>query len=514
MNGILDRLFPASPMMGLLGQDQQQMALEQARQQGLLGLAAGLLQAGGPSRTRTNIGQAIGAGLMSGQQMYQQALDRQLQGQLTMEKVGEARRLREQQALARQLMPQLVQQGPATVEGMQFPVTRDDEGNLLPGYAPGAMQINQAAANALMSVLPPADFAKVMDAIKTQFELGQPKDKFEYRESGGNILQINKQTGQTTPVYSAGTTPKLSELGSLYAAVNFPGVATKDLKPDQLGQILAFQQQPSPASLTDLQIKANQLYAEYGIDLRPEVSALGGGRPQAAIPPAVQPVTQVTQAPTAQAPVEQPAVRPETQPVGQPPVEQPTEPQIIPQVRNPQVTLKTRNELVAAQPKIVSATRAVVRDMRDLRDATEQVLNHPGLRAASGFFGQPISMIAGTEARNATELLENLKNRNFVGSLAQLRAQSPTGAAIGNPTENEGRRLESLRAALSQAQTYDQLRDQLQQLIRATDESISAVYEGYQLDYGKNRTIEEDLKKSVIRRPGQQKSLDEIFKRR
>lgn len=176
MNGIMDRLFPASPMMGLLGEDQQQMALQQARQQGLLGLAAGLLQAGGPSRTRTNIGQAIGSGLMAGQQMYQKALDQQLQGQLTMEKVGEARRLREQQAMARQLMPQLVQQGPATVAGMQQLVTRDEEGNLLPGYAPGAMQINQAAANALMSVLPPADFAKVMDAIKTQFDISKPPE--------------------------------------------------------------------------------------------------------------------------------------------------------------------------------------------------------------------------------------------------------------------------------------------------------------------------------------------------
>ena len=142
----------------------------------MLGLAAGLLQAGGPSRTRTNIGQAIGTGLMGGQQMYQKALEQQLQGQLTMEKVGEARRLREQQAMARQLMPQLVQQGAPTVEGMQFPVTRDDEGNVLPGVAPGAMQINQVAANALRSLLPPADFAKVMDSIKTQFEISKPPE--------------------------------------------------------------------------------------------------------------------------------------------------------------------------------------------------------------------------------------------------------------------------------------------------------------------------------------------------
>lgn len=503
MDGILDRLFPASPMMGLLGQDQQQMALEQARQQGLLGLAAGLLQAGGPSRTRTNIGQAIGAGLMSGQQMYQQALDRQLQGQLTMEKVGEARRQREQQALARQLMPQLVttERQQALTAGGADPlaaVIRSAEAGTL-----NQPTINQAAANTLRSLLPPADFAKVMDAIKTQFELGQPKDKFEYRESGGNILQINKQTGQTTPVYSAGTTPKLSDLGSLYAAVNFPGVATKDLKPDQLGQILAFQQQPSPASLTDLQIKANQLFAETGIDLRPNVSALAGGRPQAVIPPAEQPVAQV--APTAQpSPVAQPA----------PDQQAPAEQAFIPSVSNPAIPLKFQTELKVAQPKVVTATRGAIKDLRDLKDAVEQVRNHPGLKAATGFGGVALSAIPGTEAANAAALLENLKNRNFIAGIVNLRQQSPTGSGVGSLTEREGARFENLKASLSQAQTIDQLRDQLDALSRATDEAISGLYEGYQLDYGKNRTIEEDLKKSVIRRPGQQKSLDEIFKRR
>jgi hypothetical protein len=178
MNGLLERLFPASPMMGLLGEDQQQQALQQSRQQGLLGLAAGLLQAGGPSRTRTNIGQAVGSGLMAGQQMYQQALNQQLQGQLTMEKVGEARRLREQQAMARQLMPQLV-----TTERQQALTTgsqaADPLAALIKSADAGTLNqptINQVASNALRSLLPPADFAKVMDSIKTQFEIGKPSE--------------------------------------------------------------------------------------------------------------------------------------------------------------------------------------------------------------------------------------------------------------------------------------------------------------------------------------------------
>lgn len=475
------------------------MALQQARQQGLLGLAAGLLQAGGPSRTRTNIGQAVGSGLMAGQQMYQQALDRQLQGQLTMEKVGEARRQREQQAMARQLLPQLV-----TTERQQALTTgaqaADPLASLIQSAEAGTLNqpvINQVAANTLRSLLPPADFAKVMDAIKTQIDVGQAK-KPELREVGGTLYSVSGTTA--TPIVSAGTTPKLSDLGSLYAAVNFPGVATKDLKPDQLGQILEFQQRPSPASLTDLQIKANQLFAETGIDLRPNVSALGGGRPQAAAPAAEQPVAQAAQ--VAQAPA--------AQPVEQAPAEQ----QFVPAVNNPAIPLKFQTELKVAQPKVVTATRGAIKDLRDLRDAVEEVRNHPGLRTATGFGGVALSAIPGTEAANAAALLDNLKNRNFIAGIVNLRQQSPTGSGVGSLTEREGARFENLKASLSQAQTIDQLRDQLDALSRATDEAISGLYEGYQLDYGKNRTIEEDLKKSVVRRPGQQKSLDEIFKRR
>lgn len=248
MDGILDRLFPASPVMGLLGDENM---LQQARQQGLLGLAAGLLQAGGPSRTRTNIGQAIGSGLITGQQMYQQALDRQLQGQLTMEKVGEARRLREQQALARQLMPQLVQQGPATVAGMQQLVTRDEEGNLLPGYSPGAMQINQAAANALMSVLPPADFAKVMDAIKTQFELGKPPEPKTIKLGEGEQAFAVGPGGVATQI--AAGTPKVEkpvQYTGDAATVALSAFGTADpnkLTPEQRAQIPQLIQQQKVA---------------------------------------------------------------------------------------------------------------------------------------------------------------------------------------------------------------------------------------------------------------------------
>jgi hypothetical protein len=261
---------------------------------------------------------------------------------------------------------------------------------------------------------------------------------------------------------------------------------------------MAFQQQPSPASQADLLIKAEQLKAETGIDLTGNIRALSGGQPMQ------QPVAQVSAQATGQ-PIAQAEVA--TAPAQ-------AEQSFVPTIRNQSVPLKFRTELEVAQPKVVTATRAAVRDLRDLRDAVEQVRNHPGLSSATGFGGAVLSSIPGTEAANARALLDNLKNRNFIAGIVNLRQQSPTGSGVGSLTEREGARFENLKAALSEAQTIDQLRDQLDVLSNATNEAISGLYEGYQLDYGKNRTIEEELKKSVVRPAGQsRKPLSDIFRR-
>jgi hypothetical protein len=176
MNGILDRLFPANPVMGLLGDENM---LNQARQQGLLGLAAGLLQAGGPSRTRTNIGQAIGSGLMAGQQMYQQATNQQIQQAGMVQKLQEAQKQRQQQELVRQVMPQLV-----TTERQQALTTgaqaADPLASLIQSADAGTLNqpaINQAALSTLRAALDPDQFKKVMESIKLQFEVQQPKEE-------------------------------------------------------------------------------------------------------------------------------------------------------------------------------------------------------------------------------------------------------------------------------------------------------------------------------------------------
>jgi len=508
MDGFFNRLFPQPQYLsGLLGDEQSMLAQRQAQQQGLLGLAAGLLSAGGQSRQPINIGQAIAQGLSQGQQAYGSALQQQVQGQTLAMQADERRKARQREELVRQIMPTVITPGQTTVEGMTFPVTRDDEGNLLPGVGTGPSSINQQALAVLRSALPPKDFNEVMKAIETEFNI-QKAPKREVREVGGRLVDIT--TGRPQVIYQPPSAPKFSDLGSLYAAVTFPGVDPQNLNPQQLGQVLEFQQRPSPKDLADLQIKAETLKAETGVDLTGNVAALSGKQPIqiAAAAPAVQSVQQ---------PVAQPAPQP-VQQVEQVPVAQAETPPVkgeqgfVPTVRNQSIPLKFRNELEVAQPKVVVATRTAIKDLRDLRDAIEQVRNHPGLESATGFGGKTLGAIPGTQAANARVLLDNLKNRNFIAGIVALRQQSPTGSGVGSLTEREGARFENLKATLDEAQTVDQIRNQLDILSRATNEAISGLYQGYQMDYGNNRTIEEDIKRSVINPAGgKRKSLNDIF---
>lgn len=277
MNGILDRLFPASPMMGLLGEDQQQLALQQARQQGLLGLAAGLLQAGGPSRTRTNIGQAIGSGLLSGQQMYQQAVNQQIQQAGAVQKLQEAQRQRQQQELVRQVMPQLV-----TTERQQALTTgaqaADPLAALIQSADAGTLNqpsINQAALSTLRGALDPDQFKKVMESIKLQFEVQQPKEPKTLTLGEGQTAYAVTPTGQLTQIGSGA--PKARELPTDVRAAALDLFGTdRDLTTEQaqqasrLAQTRAIERASAGRSTTTIDMTGGQKGFENETKLRTE----------------------------------------------------------------------------------------------------------------------------------------------------------------------------------------------------------------------------------------------------
>lgn len=72
---------------GLLGMGEED-PMERAKQAGLLGLGASLLQAGAPSLTPQSLGSALGQGVVAGQQMSGQAMQQARQQQIQKEMMG------------------------------------------------------------------------------------------------------------------------------------------------------------------------------------------------------------------------------------------------------------------------------------------------------------------------------------------------------------------------------------------------------------------------------------------
>jgi hypothetical protein len=91
----MEELF-SNPYAGLLGKDEERIA-QQARMQGLLGLASSLFEAGAPSPVRQGLGQAFGRGIQAYQQGAQGTFDQALKSMLVRQQMSDAQQKRQQQ---------------------------------------------------------------------------------------------------------------------------------------------------------------------------------------------------------------------------------------------------------------------------------------------------------------------------------------------------------------------------------------------------------------------------------
>jgi hypothetical protein len=528
MDEYLARLFGSQPsyMGQLMGADDAERLRQEAQRQGLLGTGIGLLMASGPSAQRQNIGQIVGQGLMAGQQAYRGAMQQAVQDKMMGLQLAEMVRKQKAMETAREQLPKLVQTTETPGAQIPLPHPMDDEGNAYPeARMPSQITraINPQSAAALRQVLDPKQYADLIKAAETEIGINAPKHEkvgnrviainpdgtvkvlyqgpqnLEFRAVGDTVFGLNPETGAKVTEFNAESSP-LPPAAKVYARVYFPGIAYTSLSPEQVAQAMNWAQMASPADVAALEQKNVELQATVGVR-GPSVPQRPPLAPPAAAPQVTQQVApQVAPQATRQA---QPAPQPVAQPAptqtapqqalqapvsGEPAYTQSTVDN--PTVVNPAIPLKTRNEFKSKQPQAMSATVSMLRTYRDTQNDIRNLINNDaGLRAASGFGGELVSAVPGTQAANAKAILDKLKNRSFVANINEMRAASPTGAAVGAVTEREGARFENLIASLSQAQTYDQLKKQLIELDNFLLETSGATKNAYEQDFGRNQTI-------------------------
>lgn len=136
-----------------------------------------------------------------------------------------------------------------------------------------------------------------------------------------------------------------------------------------------------------------------------------------------------------------------------------------PLIESPKLSPKQKQVLEAARPKNEMAAKTAVNSMGDMVRKAEDLLKHPGLEGATGLGGTLASSVPGSRWKDFQAQLKSTGANSFVTSLQNMRASSPTGGALGNVSDREGDKMESLISSLEQAQSPEQMRKSLNDIV-------------------------------------------------
>jgi hypothetical protein len=128
------------------------------------------------------------------------------------------------------------------------------------------------------------------------------------------------------------------------------------------------------------------------------------------------------------------------------------------------IDTKERGKREAAFPKANAAFNSATRDITSLVGDLEKLRNHPGLAAITGGVQGRLPSVS-KDATAAQALLDKILAKGQFRSLQQLRDNSPTGGAVGNVSDAEGKALRDSFGALSQTQQDEDFRDQIDAVI-------------------------------------------------
>ena len=102
----------------------------------------------------------------------------------------------------------------------------------------------------------------------------------------------------------------------------------------------------------------------------------------------------------------------------------------------------------------------------------------------TGIIGGTTSWVPGTPAHNLSKTLDTIKSNIGFDKLAEMRANSPTGGALGQVSDFENQLLQSVWGSLAQSQTKGQFEENLEKVRKQTKESWARIRAAYKKDYG------------------------------
>lgn len=139
-------------------------------------------------------------------------------------------------------------------------------------------------------------------------------------------------------------------------------------------------------------------------------------------------------------------------------------------------------ERAAGRPKVESSLAAAEAKADNVIAEIDRILPSIGVTTA-GPLGSTLSSIPGTPARDVQALIDTVKANLGFQELSEMRANSPTGGALGNVTEREIAYLQSVVANLEQEQSPTQLGENLKKVRTAVTGSKQRIRDAYTKEY-------------------------------
>lgn len=145
---------------------------------------------------------------------------------------------------------------------------------------------------------------------------------------------------------------------------------------------------------------------------------------------------------------------------------------------------KFTEERMKQLPKVRMALRGLEEQHGIVEQDIGRALDLANRNFTTGFLGGPASKIQGTPAYNLARTLDTIRANIGFDKLSSMREASPTGGALGQVSDFENRMLQSVFGSLDQAQSNQQIVDNLIRLQKVMQDNKQARTEAFQADFG------------------------------
>lgn len=135
--------------------------------------------------------------------------------------------------------------------------------------------------------------------------------------------------------------------------------------------------------------------------------------------------------------------------------------------------------------KVEGGLGSAIDQFKNINNVASKVINKVGFFASgAGKAMTPEFAQYMTGAKDVQEMLKTIQADSAFGTLQEMRANSPTGGALGAVAVPELEMLQASKAALSQEQNPQQLRENIAEYVRLRGVAVKKMAEAFKADYG------------------------------